>query len=47
MNWPDLSLREETDLVFRHPRGEPPEGIVVVRVDLKALFAVAQNSKAS
>jgi hypothetical protein len=43
MNWPDLSLREETDLVFRHPRGEPPEGIVVVRVDLKALFAVAQR----
>ena len=43
MNWPDLSLREETDLLFRHPRGEPPEGIVVVRVDLKALFAVAQR----
>jgi hypothetical protein len=43
MNWPDLSLREETDLLFRHPRGEPPEGIVVVRVDLKALFAVAKR----
>ena len=42
MNWPDLSLREETDLIFRHPRREPPEGIVVVRVDLHALFTVAQ-----
>jgi hypothetical protein len=43
MNWPDLSLREETDLIFRHPRAEPPEGIVVVRVDLHALFALAKK----
>ena len=41
MNWPDLSLREETDLIFRHPRAEPPEGVVVVRVDLKQLFQIA------
>lgn len=43
MNWPDLSLREETDLIFRHPRGEPPEGVVVVRVDLKHLFQLTQK----
>ncbi len=43
MNWPDLSLREGTDLIFRHPRSEPPEGVVVVRVDLKALFSLAQS----
>jgi hypothetical protein len=43
MNWPDLSLREETDLIFRRPRSEPPEGIVVVRVDLKALFSLAKR----
>jgi hypothetical protein len=43
MNWPDLSLREETDLIFRHPRAEPAEGIVVVRVDLKLVFELAQQ----
>jgi hypothetical protein len=43
MNWPDLPLRDETDLIFRHPRAEPPEGVVVVRVDLKALFDLAQK----
>jgi hypothetical protein len=43
VNWPDLSLREETDLIFRHPRGEPPEGIVIVRLDLAALFRVARQ----
>jgi hypothetical protein len=43
MNWPDLPLREETDLIFRHPRAEPPEGLVVVRLDLAAFFDLAER----
>jgi hypothetical protein len=43
MHWPDLALREETDLIFRHPRSEPPEGLVVVKADLTAFFALVEK----
>jgi hypothetical protein len=43
MHWPDLALREETDLIFRHPRGEPPEGLVIVKVDLAAFFGLVES----
>jgi len=42
MYWPDLALREETDLIFRHPRHEPPEGLVLVKADLTAFFALVE-----
>jgi len=43
MHWPDLALREETDLIFRHPRGEPPEGLVIVKADLTVFFGLVQS----
>jgi hypothetical protein len=43
MHWPDLALREETDLIFRHPRGEPPEGLVIVKVDLTSFFGLVES----
>ena len=43
MYWPDLALHEETDLIFRHPRGEPPEGLVIVKTDLTAFFGLVET----
>jgi hypothetical protein len=43
MHWPDLAVYEETDLIFRHPRGEPPEGLVVVKADLVAFFGLVKR----
>jgi hypothetical protein len=43
MHWPDLALREETDLIFRHPRCEPPEGLVIVKADLTAFFGLVES----
>jgi len=43
MYWPDLALYEETDLILRHPRGEPPEGLVIVNTDLTAFFGLVES----
>jgi hypothetical protein len=43
MYWPDLALHEETDLIFRHPRGEPPEGLVIVKADITAFFGLVET----
>jgi hypothetical protein len=43
MHWPDLALHEDTDLLFRHPRREPPEGLVVVKADLTAFFGLVEK----
>jgi len=39
----DHALQDDTRLQFPSPRGEPPEGLIVIATDLGTFFALVQR----